>query len=137
MAKSSRINGLVELIERTESWTVEEVELVKHLLISLSNIHKAPELARWADQYPQKTLLVLGLIKTGVGFEILKALDAAHEGLEAKLVSLSFVNKDDPFLKQLASRISVIERSELSLSEIFTPKRLARVNAAMSGAANA
>lgn len=135
MSGLPKARGLVELIEATESWTVAETELVKELLISLSNAHKAPELAIWANTHPKKTLLVLGLLKTQTGFEILKGLDAIHKGAESKLVALSAASKNDPILKQIASRIDVIDRSNL-LVDIFTPERLARVNAAMSGAAD-
>jgi hypothetical protein len=133
MSGLPKARGLVELIEATESWTVAETQLVKELLISLSNAHKAPELARWANRHPKKTLLVLGLLKTQTGFEILKGLDAIHKGAESKLVALSAASKNDPILKQIASRIDVIDRRQL-LADIFTPERLARVNAAMSGA---
>jgi len=136
MDKLKRVRGLVELLEATESWTVDETDSVKSLLLSLSDTYKAPDLASWASKNPRKTLMAIGLVKVGVGFEILKGLDAAHPGLEARLVEMSARHKDDPTLKLLASRIEVIDRSNL-LVEIFTPDRLARVNSAMSGAANA
>ena len=135
MAKTNRVRGLVELLEATESWTVDETESVKSLLVSLSNAHKAPELAAWAEKNPKKTLIAIGLVKVGVGFEILRGLESQNKGLEAKLVALSAQHKDDPTLKLLASRIEVIDRSNL-LIEIFTPERLARVNAAMREAAS-
>ncbi|HAG73461.1 MAG TPA: hypothetical protein DCL66_14785, partial [Gammaproteobacteria bacterium] len=68
MAKTNRVRGLVELLEATESWTVDETESVKSLLVSLSNAHKAPELAAWAEKNPKKTLIAIGLVKVGVGF---------------------------------------------------------------------